>query len=125
MSDKRKSGQGQGQGQGFDKGMEKGADTFDNKGFDKGAGNKDMGGKDLGKKDLEGEGSYSGSKQYDDEAEKFRKSGKVDDAAKKAESSFDSSEGSELRNAEREGKSRAKEEDPLLRNNREPPETKR
>jgi hypothetical protein len=94
MSDKRKPG------------IEKGADTFENK-------------------EKKGEGSYSGSKQYDEEAEKFRKSGKVDDAAKKAESSFDSSEGSELRNAEREGKSRAKEEDPLLRENREPPETKR
>src|SRR4051812_48735152 len=64
---------------------------------------------------MEGEGSYKGAKKYDEAAEKFAKSGKVDDAARAAESAFDATEGSGLREAEQIGKSKAKEEDRLLR----------
>jgi hypothetical protein len=64
---------------------------------------------------LEGEGSYTASKSYDKAAEDFAKSGKVDKAAREAESAFDATEGSGLREAETEGKSHAKEEDRLLR----------
>jgi hypothetical protein len=74
------------------------------------------------KKPDKGEGSYSGAKQYDDEAERHAKSGKVDDAADAAASAFDSGEGSELREAEQEGKKHAAEEDPLLREDRKEPE---
>jgi hypothetical protein len=71
---------------------------------------------------LEGEGSSTGAKQYDDEAERFARSGKVDKAAEEAASAFDAGEGSELREAEQEGKRHAAEEDPLLREDRDAPE---
>ncbi len=53
---------------------------------------------------VEGEGSYSGTRAYNQATEKFIKSGQVDKAAREAERAYDSAEGEELRRAERKGK---------------------
>ncbi len=55
----------------------------------------------------EGEGSRTAAKQYNDAAEAFAKSGKVEPAAKAAEKSLDSDEAEELARAEEEGKRHA------------------
>ena len=53
---------------------------------------------------VEGEGSYSGTKDYNDRTEKFIKDGKVDKAAKDAVKSMDSPEAAQLKQAEEKGK---------------------
>jgi hypothetical protein len=63
---------------------------------------------------VEGEGSYSGTKDYNERTKRFIESGKVDEAARNAQPQS-TEEARELREAERIGKSRAKEEDPELR----------
>lgn len=62
---------------------------------------------DKSKKDgrLEGEGSYSGTKAYNEATEKFLKKGKVDEAAQEAKRALDSKEAAELKAAEAKGKS--------------------
>jgi hypothetical protein len=64
---------------------------------------------------VEGEGSYTGSKDYNDRTKKFVDSGKVDEAARAAEPKSEQ-EAHEMQKAERIGKQRAKEEDPALKN---------
>ena len=61
---------------------------------------------DKAKKDdrIEGEGSYSGTKAYNEATEKFVKSGKVDEAAKEARRALDSKEAAELKAAEAKGR---------------------
>ena len=56
------------------------------------------------KSGVEGEGSYSGTKDYNDRTEKFIKAGKVDKAAKDAVKSMDSPEAAQLKQAEEKGK---------------------
>jgi hypothetical protein len=56
---------------------------------------------------VEGEGSYSGTKDYNERTEKFIKSGKVDKAAKDAEPKSEE-EKHAMQKAERIGKQRAK-----------------
>ena len=56
------------------------------------------------KKRIEGEGSYSGTADYNKRTDKFIKSGKVDKAAKDAEKAIASPEGAELARAEEKGK---------------------
>lgn len=63
---------------------------------------------------VEGEGSYSGSKDYNQRTKKFVDSGKVDQAARDAEPGSEQ-ERHEMQKAERLGKERAKGEDPALR----------
>jgi hypothetical protein len=63
---------------------------------------------------VEGEGSYTGSKDYNERTKKFVDSGKVDQAAKDAEPKSEQ-EAQEMKKAERIGKQRAKEEDPALK----------
>jgi hypothetical protein len=63
---------------------------------------------------VEGEGSYSGSKDYNKRTQKFVDSGKVDEAAKKAAPKSEQ-EAREMQKAERAGKQHIKEEDPALR----------
>jgi len=59
----------------------------------------------MQKKDgIEGEGSYSGTKDYNKRTEDFIKKGKVDKAAKEAERAMDSGEADELKRAEDKGK---------------------
>ncbi|MBY0319740.1 MAG: hypothetical protein K2X72_13540 [Reyranella sp.] len=62
---------------------------------------------DKSKKDdrIEGEGSYSGTKAYNEATEKFLKKGKVDEAAQEAKRALDSKEAAELKAAEAKGKS--------------------
>ena len=63
---------------------------------------------------VEGEGSYSGTKDYNERTKRFIESGKVEEAARNAEPQSEE-ERQELREAERLGKSRSKGEDPELR----------
>jgi hypothetical protein len=62
----------------------------------------------------EGEGSRSGGRGYDEGAEKFAKSGKVEQKAREARQAVDSPEDKELERAEAEGRRHAKGEDPAL-----------
>jgi hypothetical protein len=63
---------------------------------------------------VEGEGSYSGTKDYNQRTKKFIDSGKVDEAAREAEPQSEE-EKQAMQKAERIGKQRAKGEDPALR----------
>ena len=59
----------------------------------------------MQKKDgVEGEGSYSGAREYNKRTADFIKKGKVDEAAKEAEQAMDSGEADELKKAEDKGK---------------------
>src|SRR5688572_26862434 len=65
-------------------------------------------GADMDRKDkVEGEGSYSGTKDYNQRTKKFIDSGKVDEAARDAEPKSEQ-EKQEIEKAERDGKQRAK-----------------
>ena len=63
----------------------------------------------------EGEGSTSGAKAFDDAQEKFARSGKVDDAARKAEQALGGKEGAELEKARRDTAAHSRGEDPALK----------
>ena len=63
---------------------------------------------------VEGEGSYSGTKDYNHRTKKFIDSGKVEEAAHDAEPKSEE-EKRALQKAERIGKQRAKGEDSALR----------
>ena len=63
---------------------------------------------------VEGEGSYSGTKDYNERTRKFVESGKVEEAARNAEPKTEE-EKHAMQKAERIGKEQAKEEDPALR----------
>jgi len=69
---------------------------------------------------VEGEGSYSGTKDYNERQRKFVESGKVDEAAREAEPQSEQ-EKHEMQKAERIGKQHAKEEDPALRDPKKVP----
>lgn len=60
-----------------------------------------------------GEGNYKASRQYNEATKKFVDSGRVEGAARDAEPDSES-EATQMANAEAEGRSRAKEEDPAL-----------
>ena len=53
---------------------------------------------------VEGEGSYSGTRDYNERTAKFIKEGKVAEAAKEAERAMESDEAAELKKAEAQGK---------------------
>lgn len=63
---------------------------------------------------VEGEGSYTGSKDYHERTRKFVDSGKVDEAARQAEPRSEE-ERQAMQKAERLGKQHAKDEDPALK----------
>ena len=69
---------------------------------------------------VEGEGSYSGTKDYNERQRKFVESGKVEDAAREAQPGNES-EKHEMQKAERIGKEHAKGEDPALRDPKKVP----
>jgi hypothetical protein len=52
----------------------------------------------------EGEGNKTAARNYDDQTEKFAKSGGVEPAAKEAQRAYEGAEGSDLREAERRGR---------------------
>ena len=64
---------------------------------------------------VEGEGSYTGSKDYNERTKKFVDSGKVEEAANDA-TPKSGQEAREMEKAERIGKKHVKEEDPALGN---------
>jgi len=61
---------------------------------------------DTGKKKdgVEGEGSYSGTRDYNERTADFIKKGKVDKAAQEAKRAMDSGEAADLKSAEEKGK---------------------
>jgi hypothetical protein len=63
---------------------------------------------------VEGEGSYTGTKDYNQRTKKFVDAGKVDEAAREAEPRSEE-EKRAMQKAERTGKQKAKGEDPALR----------
>jgi hypothetical protein len=63
---------------------------------------------------VEGEGSYKGSKDYDERTKKFVDSGRVEQAARDAEPKS-TEEAHSMEKAERLGKEHAKGEDPALK----------
>jgi len=63
---------------------------------------------------VEGEGSYTGAKDYDKRTKKFIDSGKVEDAANDAAPKSEE-EARQMQEAERIGKKHIKEEDPAVR----------
>jgi hypothetical protein len=63
---------------------------------------------------VEGEGSYSGTKDYNERTKKFVDSGKVDEAAHDA-APKSTEEEQAMQKAERLGKQKSKGEDPALR----------
>ncbi|HWI36712.1 MAG TPA: hypothetical protein VNU64_09675 [Burkholderiales bacterium] len=69
---------------------------------------------------VEGEGSYTGSKDYNERTKKFIDSGKVDEAARDAEPRNEEEKQS-MQKAERIGKEHAKAEDPALKDPRKVP----
>ena len=70
---------------------------------------------------VEGEGSYSGSKDYNERTKKFVDSGKVEQAAKDAKPQSEQ-EAHEMQKAERIGRQHAKDEDPALRDPKKVPQ---
>jgi hypothetical protein len=62
---------------------------------------------------VEGEGSYSGTKDYNERTKKFMDSGKAEDAARQAKPQSEE-EAHQLQKAERIGKQHARGEDPAL-----------
>ena len=69
---------------------------------------------------VEGEGSYTGSKDYNERTKKFVDSGKVDEAARNAEPQNEQ-ERQAMQKAERVGKEKAKGEDPALKDPKKVP----
>jgi hypothetical protein len=63
---------------------------------------------------VEGEGSYTGSKDYNERTRKFVDSGKAEQAAREAQPRNEQ-ESHEMQKAERLGKQRGKGEDPALK----------
>ena len=53
---------------------------------------------------IEGEGSYSGTKAYNEATAEFLKKGKVDEAAREAKRALESQEGGDLKAAEAKGR---------------------
>jgi hypothetical protein len=64
---------------------------------------------------VEGEGSYSGSKDYNERTKKFIESGKTEKAAREAVPKSERDE-QDMKHAERVGKQKKKGEDPALYN---------
>lgn len=69
---------------------------------------------------VEGEGSYSGSKDYNQRTQKFVQSGKVDEAARASKPQSEE-EAHQMSKAERIGKQHAKGEDPALKDPKQVP----
>jgi hypothetical protein len=61
--------------------------------------------KDKRESKIEGEGSYSGTHDYNERTAKFLKKDKVETAAQEAKRALDSDEAAELKAAEAKGKS--------------------
>jgi hypothetical protein len=62
----------------------------------------------------QGEGNVEADRHYDEKAREFVRSGRVDEAARRSKPES-SQEADEIRQAEEEGRARAKGEDPAVR----------
>ena len=62
----------------------------------------------------EGEGNRTAARAYNAEQKKFAESGKVDPAAQAARRAIEGPEGEALKEAEREGRAKARETDPAV-----------
>ena len=62
----------------------------------------------------EGEGNRTAARAYNAAAEKFAKSGRVQEQAERAKKAVDSAQKGELEQAEHAGKSKARGEDPAV-----------
>jgi hypothetical protein len=60
-----------------------------------------------------GEGNYKASREYNEATKEFVESGRVEDAARKAQPA-NAAEAAEMQRAEAKGRERAREEDPAL-----------
>jgi len=69
--------------------------------------------------EVQGEGDYNAARRYDEAAREFAESGRVEDGARGAEPA-DDAEAESLLEAEREGQSHSKGEDPSLYSRRGP-----
>jgi hypothetical protein len=69
---------------------------------------------------VEGEGSYSGTRDYNERTRKFMEQGKVDEAARRAAPQGEKDKQA-MKDAERAGKQHAKGEDPALRDPKKVP----
>ena len=63
----------------------------------------------------EGEGSRTAARVYNDATERFAKSGRAEEAGARAKAAIDSDEKGDLKRAEAIGKSKARAEDPAIR----------
>ncbi|HEX7968184.1 MAG TPA: hypothetical protein VF502_08190 [Stellaceae bacterium] len=63
----------------------------------------------------EGEGNRTAARQYNEDQQKFVRSGKVEEKAKEARGAVQGAEGKELRDAELVGKRHIAEEDPEVK----------
>jgi hypothetical protein len=63
----------------------------------------------MGEQKNEGEGNRTAARQYNKDQQEFIKSGKVDSAAQEAKRAVEGKEGDKLRQAERSGRSKARE----------------
>jgi hypothetical protein len=63
----------------------------------------------------EGEGNKTAARHYNEKAERFAKSGQVEEKAREAEEALEGSEGRALEHAEAEGRSHAAGEDPAVK----------
>jgi len=68
---------------------------------------------------MQGEGNRTAARRYNEETTDFARSGRVDEAARSARPSS-ADEAREMERAEAEGKSHAREEDPLLQQRSQP-----
>lgn len=64
---------------------------------------------------VQGEGDYEAARRYRNSSEAFAEKGDVKRAAEKARKAVEGQEGDALREAEKEGRSKAREEDPKLK----------
>jgi hypothetical protein len=68
-----------------------------------------------GKQKNEGEGNRTAARAYNKASERFAKSGRVSGQAERAKRAVESREKLELEEAERVGKSKARDEDPAIK----------
>ncbi|QKT03981.1 hypothetical protein HUS23_09210 [Ectothiorhodospiraceae bacterium 2226] len=69
---------------------------------------------------IQGEGDRESARKYNEDTERFAKSGKVDEAAKEA-ASVSEEQKQDIRKAEEEAKQHSKEDDPQLKRDYDKP----
>lgn len=62
----------------------------------------------------EGEGNRTAAREYNEKTRRFAESGRVEESGRKARQAIEGSEKAQLERAERNGKSKARGEDPAV-----------